>query len=288
MPVDVFYLYPTCWSKVDSTAPNICNIDDASMHKGALPEFMRQATAFVTFANIYAPYYRQADAKYTLSMPEDQREQVIGGIPTADAVAAFEYYIENYNSGRPFILAGHSQGANVLIHILSGYMKDNPDVYQRMICAYVIGYPVTSAYLADNPHLKFAEGSDDLGVIISYNTQSPAVVPPNNPVVSNIVGLVINPISWTRTEAVATIGEGLGSLMPDSVTMEFVDVPQYADAKVDINKGVLICSTADTNALYKYTAGFGMGIFHSFDYPFYYFNIRANAHRRALKFLQSK
>ena len=79
-------------------------------------------------------------------------------------------------------------------------MKENPEVYQQMIAAYVIGYPVTAAYLANNPHLKFAVGPDDTGVIISYNTQAPSVIPPNNPVVSNIIGLVINPITWTRTE----------------------------------------------------------------------------------------
>lgn len=286
MAVDVFYLYPTCWQKVNSTDPNICNIDNPSMLAGAPSVFGRQATAFETFANIYAPYYRQADAGYTLGLPEDQRETIIGGIPTLDATAAFDYYIKHYNQNRPFILAGHSQGSNVLIHLLSGYMKDNPDVYQRMIAAYVIGYPVTSAYLDSNPHLKFAEGPDDVGVIISYNTQSPGVVPPNNPVMSDIVGIVINPITWIRTETLATTAEGLGSIMPDTATMEFIPVPQYADAKVDINKGVLVCSSADSTALYIFTAPFGMGVYHSFDYPFYFFNIRANAENRANKFLE--
>ena len=285
MAVDVFYLYPTCWTKANSSAPNICDIDNASMLAGATPEFARQATAFEPFANVFAPYYRQADAGYTLGLTEDQREQVIGGIPTSDVVAAFEYYIQHYNEGRPFILAGHSQGSNVLIHLLSGYMKNNPSVYQRMIAAYVIGYPVTAAYLADNPHLKFAQGPDDVGVIISYNTQAPSVVPPNNPVVSAPVGLVINPLTWTRSETEATTAEGLGSLMPDSVTMVFQPVPQYADARIDLNKGVLVCSTADSNALYKYTKSFGKGVYHSFDYPFYYFNLRANAQNRANKFL---
>jgi hypothetical protein len=285
MAVDVFYLYPTCWTKTSSSAPNICDIDNASMLAGAPPEFARQATAFETFANVFAPFYRQADAGYTLGLTEDQREQVIGGIPTSDVTAAFEYYIQHYNEGRPFILAGHSQGSNVLIHLLSGYMKNNPAVYQRMIAAYVIGYPVTAAYLADNPHLKFAQGPDDVGVIISYNTQAPSVVPPNNPVVSTQVGLVINPLTWTRSETEATTAEGLGSLMPDSVTLNFQPVPQYADARIDLNKGVLVCSTADSNALYKYTSGFGMGVYHSFDYPFYYFNLRANAQNRANKFL---
>ncbi|MEI7492258.1 MAG: DUF3089 domain-containing protein [Bacteroidota bacterium] len=285
MDVDVFYLYPTCWEKVDSTDPNICNIDNPSMLAGALPVFERQATAFETFANVFAPYYRQADANYTLSLPEDQREKVIGGIPTSDAVAAFDYYIQHYNNGRPFILAGHSQGSNVLIHLLSGYLKDNPVIYHRMIAAYIIGYPVTSAYLASNPHLKFATGPDDTGVIISYNTQAPSVVPPHNPVVSNIVGLVINPVTWTRTESEATTAEGMGSIMPDSVTLKFQPVPQYADARVDINKGVLICTSADSNQLYKFTKPFGKGVYHSFDYPFYYFNIRDNAQNRANKFL---
>lgn len=35
MAVDVFYLYPTCWQKVNSTDPNICNIDNPSMLAGA-------------------------------------------------------------------------------------------------------------------------------------------------------------------------------------------------------------------------------------------------------------
>jgi len=65
-------------------------------------------------------------------------------------------------------------------------------------------------------------------------------------------------------------------------------VPQYADAKIDKTNGVLICSTADENALYKLTGGalgLGRGVYHSFDYPFYYYNLRANAANRATKFL---
>jgi len=34
---------------------------------------------------------------------------------------------------------------------ISGYLKDNPEVYKRMIAAYIIGYPVTPSYLAANP-----------------------------------------------------------------------------------------------------------------------------------------
>ena len=274
-PVDVFYLYMTSWTSADPDNPHICAIDEPSMLIKAPLAFEQQATAFETVGNVYAPFYRQ-DNNSSID-----RLNVIAGIPTLDAVAAFDYYIRHFNNNRPFILVGHSQGATVLSNLLAGYLKDHPDVYSRMIAAYVIGHPISDAYLADNPHLKFAEGPDDTGVIISYNTQAPDVDPADNPVLSGLVGLVINPITWTRSETVATKDEGMGSIMPDPVTLVFEPVPQYADAKVDIANGVLICTTADEDGLYELTQhGFPRGVYHSFEYPFYYFNIRANAQNR--------
>ena len=283
--VDVFYLYPTAWTSTDPD-PQICAIDNPSMLVLAPQAFERQATAFETVGNIYAPYYRQSNM-VALSLPQAERVAIVGGIPTSDAISAFDYYIRHYNKGRPFILVGHSQGANILSNLLAEYMKENPMVYERMIAAYVIGYPVTPAYLADNPHLRFAEGPDDTGVIISYNTQAPDVLPGTNPVLMDMVGLVINPITWTRDETVATTAQGLGSIMPNS-TLQFVPVPQYADAKIDQTNGVLICSTADEEALYPITATWGKGIYHTFDIPFYYYNLRANAANRTKNFLSKQ
>ncbi len=277
--VDVFYLYPTAWQKIDPTDPNINEIDNASMLIGANGAFGRQATAFETVGNIYAPYYRQADIFYVLGLPTlEEREQVIAGAPTLDAMAAFDYYIQHFNNGRPFILAGHSQGSNVLLNLLADYMEENPDVYERMIAAYVIGYSVTPTYLDSNPHLKFAESADDTGVIISYNTQSPDVEKGDNPVVSD-GAIAINPLTWTRDETPALISEGLGSFMP--VDGVFSEVAQYADATVDLDKGV-VTTTVDQAGLFL---GLGEGIYHSYDYPFYYFNLRENAANRVDAFL---
>ena len=279
-PVDVFYLYPTSWTNSNPN-PQICAIDEPSMLVQAPAAFARTATAFETVGNIFAPYYRQDNSSAV------DRLNVIAGIPTLDATAAFDYYIKNYNNGRPFILLGHSQGSDVLSNLLAGYLRDNPWVYRRMVAAYVIGFPITSAYLAQNPHLRFAEGPDDTGVIISYDTEAPDVIAANNPVLSGMVGLVINPITWTRDETVATTAQGLGSFMPDPVTGQLVAVPQYADARVDIANGVLICSTADETALYPFDASLGMGVYHNFDIPFYYFNLRANAANRVSMYLST-
>ena len=283
--VDVFYLYPTAWQKVDPDEPNINNIDNPTMMKGSKAAFGRQATAFETVGNIYAPYYRQVDAAYSLSLPLEEQAKILGGTPKADVFAAFDYYIEHYNNGRPFFLAGHSQGSNLLVYLLSEYMKEHPDAYSRMVAAYVIGYSITDEYLAENPHLKFAEGPDDTGVIISYNTEAPEVEG-NNPVL--LPGAIaINPISWTRGEELAAAEESLGSILPDAEG-NLTPVEHYADARVDKTKGALICSTADVEKLSPGNAVFGKGVFHSYDYPFYYFNIRENAAVRAEAFVAKR
>ncbi len=282
--VDIFYLYPTAWTPDSLTNPLYCEIDNSTMLQGSAYALSMQATAFETSGNIYAPYYRQANAVKTLVLPEDQRWDILKQVPAKDAVAAFDYYINHYNNGRPFILAGHSQGANVLLFLLSEYMLSHPEVYSRMIAAYVIGYPVTADFMAANKHLKFAEGPDDTGVIVSYNTQSPKVAPGTNFVVGNNIGLLINPISWKRDETLAPASESLGSLW-FGVNNSFVKKLNFADARIDLSQGILICSSVNDSAMYKISGGMGLGVYHGFDIPFYYYNLRQNAENRASKFL---
>jgi len=289
--VDVFYLYPSAWAKVNATDPIVCDIDNPVMLTQSKLAFNRQATAFSDTANIYAPYYRQDDAGSTLKMSVGEQQDIVKGIPLTDAVAAFDYYIKNYNNGRPFILASHSQGSNVMIYILSEYMKEHPEVNDRMIAAYVIGYSVTDDYLAQNPHLKFATDAGDTGVIISYNTQAPTIEGTDGVVTPG--AKAINPISWTTDETVAPASASLGSIQlnPDGTVVTNPDgtykvLANYADAQVDTAKGVVICSTADVATLAPGNAMFGKGVFHSFDYPFYYFDIQANAALRAQNYLK--
>jgi len=277
--------------KVNPSDPNICEIDNPIMLKYSKLVFQRQATAFETIANIYAPYYRQDDAVYTTSLPMAEQAKIVGGIPKTDAIAAFDYYIKHYNNGRPFILAGHSQGAIVMKLILSEYMKKYPEVYARMIAAYIIGAPITPEYLAENPYLKFAEGADDTGVIISYNTEATTVEGKNPVLVPG--SLAINPITWTRDETLATAEQNLGSIVINKDGSVVLDQDgkiepekNYADAQVNKARGVVICSICDVEKLAPGSAFSGKGVFHSFDYSFYYFNIRENAENRVKFFIK--
>lgn len=286
---DVFYIYPTAYSREATSDPAFCAVDNAQMMQSAQGAYARQAMAFDPSANIYAPYYRQIDATYQLGLPADEQQANIASQPLLDVQAAFEYYLENNNQGRPFILVAHSQGSAVAKLLLSGYLKDNPKVYERMIAAYVVGQSITPEYLAENPHLKFATGPDDTGVVISWNTEAESIAATNP--VTTPGGIAINPITWTTGEEPAAASQNLGSVLlnplnggkpvmeKDGRERAFKGI---ADARVDKERGVVVCSTPNPK---HYEFGFPEGVYHTFDYPFYFFNIRANAAQRVKAYL---
>lgn len=280
-PVDVFYLYPTAWARPDENSPVSCSVSDAGMRANAEIVFGRQATALETVGNMYAPYYRQTDAAVALTMTPEERDALMTTIPVADAKAAFDYYINNYNQGRPFILASHSQGSTVMmLGILFDYLKDNPTVNARLVAAYVLGYSMTPADLDANPHLEFAKGRDDTGVIVAYITESPDFNGMNPVLLPG--ALVINPISWTRTAEPAPADASLGA------RINGVDYPGYADARLDLTRGVVKCATADTEMFAIAGGLFAAGNLHGGDWPLYYYDLRQNARDRVDAFMRQK
>ncbi len=289
--VDVFYLCPTEYVRATPSDPIIGPVNDPGMMARAQVAFQRQATAFRTFANIYAPYYRQADAASRAAMPQKEQVKVVAGAPTVDGIAAFKHFIKHYDHGRPFILVGHSLGSNVLANLLAQYMKAHPAVYKRMIAAYVVGYSITPHYLAQHPFLKFAKGPNATGVIVSWNTEAPTVDGTNPVILPG--GLAINPITWTRKQTEATAAQNLGSIELNPATGTPVlnangtikRVMGLADARVDKAKGVVVCSSVDPAVPPYFTpGGFPLGVLHPFDYPFYFFDVRANAANRVAHF----
>lgn len=280
--VDVIFLYPTSYGTLTSPEDDISDIDDMSMRIAASFAAAMQASVFEESCNIYVPYYRQLTVASLLEVIEENPE-ALKYIAASDIYHMLDYYFEQLNEGRPFILAGHSQGSVWLTVILEDYMKEHPQYYENMVAAYVIGYSVTEDYLTANPHLKFAEGADDTGVIISYNTEGPGNKEQFNCVVRE-GAIAINPINWKRDDTYASAAENLGSL-----DMQGNIITDYADARLDIERGVVVCESVkiDTQLSEAMLPYFGSESYHMSDYSLYFMNLQENVADRIAAFLEN-
>ena len=266
-PVDVFFVYPTVTGFRDPV--QICDITDAELVAGVQEVRKEQVSVFDESCNVFMPYYRQ------ISMPKmgTDYNAVNKYLSGFDATDALDYYLNNLNQGRPFILAGHSQGSSTIINLLENYMLKHPEALKRMIAAYPIGYAVTKEWL-ERTGLKFAEGATDTGVIISWNTEGPGNKDAKNGVLAP--GAVsINPINWKRDDTYAPAKDNLGSLDIEGKLV----APGFADARVDLDRGSVIVTTADTKVYglpKEAVPMFGPESYHRFDYGFFYNNLKKN------------
>jgi pimeloyl-ACP methyl ester carboxylesterase len=285
-PVDVFFLYPTSWRAEPGEFP-IAGIDDPEMRHWARYYLDTRGSAFKTAGNVYAPYYRQLDAAFALSQDSFiLTSEYFAGVPYTDVKAAFAYYVKHFNESRPFILVGHSQGSAMGLLLLVDYMKEYPEIYKRMVAAYLIGIPFVRDIYDRCPWLKAARAADDTGVIVSYNTQSPVVDAPGNPL-ANENSVLINPVSWKTSDENAPAEQSKGSVAVSEETGEMTDLGSIADARIDPAHGVII-THVDRERFSSDPASrayFPLGMLHENDIPLYYHDLRANAELRAKAFL---
>jgi hypothetical protein len=258
-------------------------------------EYRDHASAFAEATNVFLPYYRQSGLKFAGKVFEKTgtADEAFIGMPLNDIIAALDYYFEHFNDGRPFILAGHSQGSAMALMLLKTYFKDHPEYYARMVAAYTIGYSVTDEYLAANPHLKFATGECDSGVIIAWNTEGPKNVETN---AHNLVVLPktrsINPLNWRLDETYAPASLNLGSIELDEVTGEPEIRDVGADAQINLARGVVVTNAkvppVPEDVAKASAAFFGADGRHAYDYMYYYNNIKENANKRVAAYLSKK
>ncbi len=277
-PVDVFYIYPTIYG--DASPANM-DINNAALRKTAEHLMDAQAGAYSKTANLFAPYYRQMSfAK--LDPKTDMFQNTYFKLGYADVSRAFEYYLKHLNQGRPFILAGHSQGAMVLMTLMREQFN-NPQLQKKLVAAYLIGYSVTQKDFITYPWMKPATGATDTGVIISYNTQSPDAT--DSPVL--LPGAYcINPLNWTTDGTPADKSLNLGAVFFNETTSHIDrEVVHYVGARVDPKTGALIATPPDTLNV----GDFPPGVYHRFDYALWYRNLQANVALRCQLYIdQSK
>ena len=279
--VDTFYIYSTVYFGANEGDPDYATLDNAEMLEGLAVEYAIKTSAFEDSTNVFVPLYRQAGMKIEADawLRTGNIDGPLVGMPYGDITAALDYYFENCNGGRPFVIAAHSQGSAILRLVLKNYFKEHPERYERMVAAYAIGYSITKGDLEENPHLMFATGETDTGVIISWNTEGPKNVEQNSTVLTVLPGAIsINPLNWKRDETYAPAGMNSGSIVMDEKTgaTEIRDIG--GDAQVCAARGTVVTNAdAVPNEMEEFA---GPQSYHQDDYSIFFNNVKDNVAKR--------
>ncbi len=202
---DVFYI-PSTWEYDWTTADGrVSHWADPSnpKHRADVENEMAGVAGYMADGNrFYSPHYRHITLDSWATLNEDTIARRYMDVAFVDVRNAFDYYISNFNHGRPFILAGFSQGGKSVVELmktLDGALRD------RMVAAYVMGYKVTPADVEQAPWIRAATDSVDTGVTICYNSVSD--VRYLKPVVSAPNVMCINPVNWRVDDMPATLDD---------------------------------------------------------------------------------
>ncbi len=267
--VDLVFFHPTSYFGDESWNQTM---PDERIDQRGMDNIKKQAAVFEDNCNIYAPFYRQASL-HVLNAREEDRNKALG-VGYTDIENAFTYYIKNFNNGKPFILAGHSQGSNLLLWLLERVFDDQ-ELKKKIVAAYIIGWSVTVDDIKAYPHLKVCESFDETGCIVSYNTQE------KNPEISIVRkgAIAVNPLLWNTSGKSALKELNLGAVFYiDGVEKEIVN---YTGAQTI--EGALIVPRPSNADELKTPRGF----YHSYDYAFFYRNLEKNVADRIAAYLRS-
>ena len=209
-PVDIFYIVST---ETGDYTVNGLTRHFADTYNDSIRQFLKGEMVGVDHIlcgnfNFYSPYYRQCTLQTFTS-----DSLTASRIPLAmdDVRKSFAHYLTHYNHGRPFILAGFSQGGIAVVELLK---QLDSATYSRLVAAYVIGWRITDNDLAQTNYIRPAKDSADLGVTICYNSvrdNSCAI-----PLLSDGNRIAINPVNWHTDATPATL---VSPISPDTLTI---------------------------------------------------------------------
>ena len=273
--IDIIWVYPTVLFDQSAWLMDIARKDLVAAAQVSIDS---EARIFSGQANLYAPLYRQMNLS-GFYLPEEKRDAIVA-YGENDVRRALAYYFKHYNKGRPFILAGHSQGSYVLTQLLvDDWGKTG--VEDRLIAGYIVGWSLTGEDLKDNSAIRICDQPHQINCFVSYNSVAPGKQA-NSPVI--LPGaIVVNPVTWTRGTGLADAKLNRGStFLNKDKTLEVI--PGFASAQI-ADGGLEV--VAEDPARVE-TPFFPPGVYHSYDYSLFYDNISMNVAQRAQAYLAAK
>ena len=262
---DLFYIISTETGDhmMGGDTCHLADIYNMELRKPMQKEMTAVDSFYSDKLNYFSPYYRQVSMD---SWADSEKAFARLPITVSDVKRSWQYYLEHFNQGRPFIIAGFSQGALAALEIVK-HMPDS--VMKRMVAAYVIGYKVGQEDLDSFPNIRLAQGATDTGVTISFNSvKSPESIL----YISKNTKACINPVNW-RTDSVRTQFVLYGRKKNDTLSV-------HCDPK---SRHIIVEGYQQKNIMPIIGC---KGNYHDMELKFYYPYIRRNMADRVAAFMK--
>ena len=270
LKADVFFVHPTTYTKKSiNDGWNAPTNDTKLNEKTDNTTIQYQASIFNQAGRIFAPRYRQAHIS-AYYLEDKAKAKKVFDIAYSDVKSAFDNYLKNYNQGRPFIIAAHSQGTTHSGRLIKEVIDDS-QLEKQLVAAYLIGMPVPKNIFKS---IQPCTSSNDTKCFISWRTFKNGHNPED--VVRGDQITVHNPLTWTMDNNHADKSQNKGAIIRNFDKL----INNATDAKVE--NGILWAAKPKFALSFLFTAK----NYHIADLNFYYMNVRENAVERANAFLK--
>ena len=291
--VDAFYVPGTAWF----FAPNNGPLDDPLTNLLVESQLFQQANTFAGAAAVYSPRYRHASQgiqdrdnatmrwNWRDDGVEDPEVDAALRLAYSDVEAAFDYYLANFNHGRPFIIGGHSQGTMHTKRLLARIATRHPAALNRLVAAYLVGNTVE----AEEVPVPLCDTPNATRCFVSWNTNVEG-----GPAGQHWIDKVkiskpacVNPLTWAADGAPANRSLALGSLP----LLGHLFLPEMPSALVSArcgDDGILYVSPIPASAGWSYEPISDGGRLHAYDYNLFWRNVRLNVHTRVEAYLSEE
>lgn len=303
----VFFVYPTGYMGFDLNAPIHSGLFTHPL--GFLNDLIADSTATVhastynSVGKVFIPRYRQLSGlAFMLDLDSELREL---GVKRAldDIIRAFEQFLK-WNTGKPIVLAGHSQGSILLCRLAKKILKLDTDWRERLVAAYLVGADLGDGDCGEA--LRECHGPTDLGCFVHYNVlleggdRKKFILAPLS---KNLT--CTNPLSFIANGGLVPPSENPGSrpiLRPLRIAEAVVEHLVLGTSKVlnlmsPIEKGLYGARCSEgvvwVNRVEGSTGYWTTGIFpglnlHGGESSLFYMSTRLNAQRRLKMFYETK
>lgn len=273
-PVDVFFIYPTTYTGKRGERNWNADIYDTRLNVRTDRSAIRnQATVFNGSCKVYAPRYRQAhlESFFTKRHKDDARQAL--GLAYHDVKAAFLYYLDHYNHGRPLIIAAHSQGTWHAEQLIRDFYDTGERNMPDLIVAYLVGMPVKKN---DFETIHPCKSEDDIHCFCSWRTVNEKYKPNRLYPVGDKFA-VINPVDWKTDTTEVSRQWHLGAVLTKFYHGIY---PELVDSYID--HGLLRVTRPKIPGIPVLL----MRNYHIADYNLFYADIRKNVGIRIATYLE--